>query len=177
MIYDLFAFTGAFFFCWLAFTVISVFICVSDETMPGWTLFWGGVSAFVVLGFTSYRPEFNLGDLLYIVPAYALAGCAYACLRWYLLVRDMRAAWDDLPDNPDSNRVGNFAKSFKSDGFRMSVPPSPNDFKNRITTWLAYWPVSVVAWGIGDLVLDFWRWVYRKLAGTLSAISGKAWGE
>ena len=52
-----------------------------------------------------------------------------------------------------------------------TYPPSPTNNKNRITSWIAFWPWSVVWYIIRDVFLELVDWMYRKLANMYWSIS------
>ena len=43
--------------------------------------------------------------------------------------------------------------------------PSASANKERITCWIVYWPFSVAAYLLLDLLQDIGEWIYAKLSG------------
>lgn len=176
MIWELFAFTGLVVWAWLAVMTLTLVVVVGWDDSPGWALFWLLLGTGFVVGFTDYRPpSVSLIDVLLLAVVYTGVGVVYGAARWFLLVRQIGVWWRLHEEMAEAY----YPNKFKSDRVPRYTggPPSPADFKTRITNWMAYWPISIVAWAIGDLLVDFWNTIYKWAAGLLQRISNAAWKE
>ncbi len=109
--------------------------------------------------------NFFVGFLTYI-----LLGGVYSVIKWWRFVRAyVEAAKAELD-----------GRNLSSDNYRSRVidlkngVPKASRNKDRISTWILYWPLSLVAMLIKDLVLDFASWVRKQFTGVYESITSKA---
>jgi hypothetical protein len=55
--------------------------------------------------------------------------------------------------------------------FVKMVVPSPSDNKALISTWMSFWPLVVIWWVLGDLLVNFWNYIVDKTASLFKAVS------
>lgn len=178
MVYELFAFTGLLAWIYLAgLFVFAVWIVGLDEH-PFQVLFWVGLAVFAIPAFSDFGIEFltalSWQALGAGVAVYLAGGILYGTTRWFFLVKKIRVWWDD---NELEGEIAKRGSVFKADESHFSIPPHPRDFKIRITNWMAYWPFSIVAWALSDLLADLWAYIYASIGDLFSSISSAAWGS
>lgn len=183
MLWEIFAFTGLVFWCWLLASLLLIFGTVRNENTIGWPVFFTLASGAFVLAFTDYRLSLSFEGLAYGIGGYLTVGVFFTCVRWYFLVRAMREYYDKIDTggrattiSEDNYRSRQLASHFHADSYDVDIPPPPSAFKSRITLWLAYWPFAVLSWVVGDLLADLMTAIYNRLVGTLTSIGRKGWG-
>lgn len=114
------------------------------------------------------------------VPAFFLAGALWALVKWwfyvkrkaleyresrleFLVVNKVEGATLDTPV-PEDLRTRSFPRPRK---------PLARQNKGRITTWMVYWPFSMV-WTLLD---EPWRLIYEAMARLFQRISDRVWGD
>lgn len=86
---------------------------------------------------------------------YVAVGIGWSIAKWWLYIKEKRVKRGDMWASSDFNPAYN---------------------KDRIMTWLMYWPFSLV-WTILDQpIVRFYKWVYRKVSGVYEYIGRKAYG-
>jgi hypothetical protein len=45
------------------------------------------------------------------------------------------------------------------------------DNKSRILRWIGYWPISAIAWAFNDMIRNFCKMVYSRIANWLQGIA------
>ena len=179
---------GLFFWLFAALVVIGLTSSVHNEK-PG-VGFILVIAALVALQFTSdFKPFtwvmanpglFGLGVLAYIGIA-----VVWTFAKWYMFsvaakecYADFRKTWIENLKRPFdvvtdkaalASSFGNFY------GYRQrfgnAVPPSPSENKGRIMLWMIFWPIDMIWSTINDPVVRIFRWIYQRIAGSLSHIA------
>jgi hypothetical protein len=102
-----------------------------------------GVAAYFFLGsdvhvkttfnFLMDNPLITVGGVL----AYFLTGILWAFAKWHFFLNRIREEFDEDCKN---------GREYKIKDFEI---PKAGDYKNRITTWISYWPISM-SWTVLD---------------------------
>lgn len=168
----------------LLLTIGAAVICVAVHDDAGWG---AAVVLFVVLAFTSlfttvglWWIPFILTNWLPLTALWLAGGVTWAFVKWWLFCQ--RAA--DRFEAQREQLVQEFEGKLKTPGFlkvgttfaqwvqdRHGFPPAPRENKDRIITWMIWWPFSVVDTIFSDLVQRLWDRVYRAIANLLARIS------
>ena len=131
---------------------------------------------YVVLVLTGYKPLSNtiewvqthpVGALL-VVLGYLFAGVVWATLKWKLHLQKLRAEYDAWLSSSKKVPETDFDLPYELKGQGMTVVSGKRTvdvakFKSRIIGWLAYWPISIVLWFIGDFLADVFNQIYRMV--------------
>lgn len=160
MIYHLFdAFSLIFWATLFILFLVEIAVAETDSGLLGlwWVLAW--LIGVVVFSDFNPLPWVKAHWVLTILASlgYVGAGVAYALVRWVLLVRDP-AAYKEV--------------EYK---FVKGQPRvlDPNWFKDRIISWLMWWPSSLV-WQLLQWPRKLFANIYNLLYKTLRSIADKA---
>lgn len=118
-------------------------------------------------------------DLAIGASLYVVAGILWSIIRWTLFVRDTRDAYlaakaavdQTLPQDKIQARYAEIQQEFK---YSHKFPPQPLYFQEKIISWTAYWPVSIVSFVFSDLVVRFFNRIYKTFSGIYTKISDSA---
>lgn len=91
---------------------------------------------------------------------YIAVGVAYSLFRWDRLGAKWRRNYDDA--DSDYMKKGIWAEK-----------PVAAHSKNRIITWMMFWPWSMLWWIISDFVKELFTVIYRKIAKWYDAIMAR----
>lgn len=197
MLLSLFA-VGTIWFWALLVVHTFVILALIEHEKAGWATITM-IATFAVLHFFG---DFNVVSAaihnpltaLAVVAGYFAAGTAWAVAKWWFYVGRCREQYDELkarflerkgvagPAIPDAlkkewkehlsqdyefgRRVG---RRFSSD----SVIPKAGEHKGRITTWMCYWPWSMVWTLLSDWVKRLWNQIYLQIKGLLQSIANR----
>lgn len=114
----------------------------------------------------------NPAMTLSIVAIYCAAGAAWSMFKWYkritsqaVQVKLTKAKTDYDQKNPGAGPKDYFSSPW----FPLEAQPSRN--KDAITAWIAFWPLSVIGYFFGELLVDFFGRIYAALASTYENIT------
>ncbi len=91
------------------------------------------------------------------VLAYAFLGFPWACFKWWLRLLDLRKRRDQGND--------------------WIEKPVLSKNKNRIVTWMMYWPFSLLWTVTSDFIVEFWERVWDYTSGIFSKITDSVWKD
>ena len=100
-------------------------------------------------------------------------------IKWLKRYNDRTADEYKLPvanstDIP-ATELQNFVKFLKDmdyiDYKYKDIVPDWKNCKEKITTWILWWPTSAIWTIINDPLVRFARWIYKKLGGVYEAVS------
>lgn len=135
------------------------------------------VALLVLLAFTGnlnstweyvrHNPLPSLGILV----GYLVLGVVWARLKWSFLIRRLKKLVDahkqavlkssEARDN--YSLVGTGVIYHNNDGGRYEI--QMDRFKSKIIGWIAYWPMSLLLWLVGDFIHDLFDTLYRAIKG------------
>lgn len=114
-------------------------------------LYWiGGMNPFI------YIIEHPFGTISLIV-AYLAIGIVWSIFRLDRLAKKWRRAWDESSEAYDRRRLFNERPSVKNN-------------KEKIVTWMAFWPLSALWWALADLVVDLMNTIYEMMSATFTKV-------
>lgn len=160
MMFDVFS---GWFFLSLAMLFIVEMVSVNNNEEAGWPFLWLAVWAALTILFTDFRPwawgidhwvSLLLGCFLYVV-----AGVAWAMLKWSWYVQDF------LLRTTMSDPLTDLEKSL--------INPAMYDNRSKITTWMLWWPFSVL-WFVCKWPREVFNRIYAHLIGTFNRITDRA---
>jgi hypothetical protein len=184
----------------VAFFVITVITfgmitTMVENTKPGWAfimlvgffaVLWA-FGGFNILGLIWRDPIRALVVLL----AYAAVGVAWSIVRWTLLVMKIKARYTEFKTNfkrDQSIKTGdqwtiqqqsNFDSLVYSREYdmRLDRPPEVGNFSDRVFTWMAYWPISMLWTAINDPIAKFFGLLFDSITGAYDTISKRLYRD
>lgn len=104
----------------------------------------------------------NSTDIILSVIAWVFIGVAWSFFRWYVYLKDSKRRQDD--------NYQDFVKNEKKWDRKVErelkyTIPQAEDNKERITTWMVYWPFSVLGYLATNPIQRMYRWIYEHVSG------------
>lgn len=100
--------------------------------------------------------------------AYLPVGVGWSVFRWWRL---LQSAASSLKKEKATWKSSGWYKTW--DEYVTSQLPRASSSKDRIIYWITYWPFSVAAYLLIDLLRDVGEWVYAKISGMYTAMVDK----
>jgi len=195
MIWSLITFGGILF--WLLAAVFALIVTHSVNKQDSWAVpaFWSVVALALTYAFTDAPvPDFTVTNILIGIVSWFGIGTVWAIGKWVHLAFQIRnfarsfTPREIIQPMSDEARAKDEADQLReavSDEFkphdaswRLNLPPKASEFKTRISTWITFWPASMLATIMGDLIAPAVEFLFnvggniaKGLAGTFSAIS------
>ena len=119
--------------------------------------------------FALYNP---LTTLAYAV-GYLVIGVIYVYFKWKSYTRMARRAMEAWLENHKLQAPTDAARSL---GY-ISVPLRVNTYKYKITSWMAYWPVSMAWTLLNDPLRRLFESVYYRISSYLQTISNREFAD
>lgn len=185
MIYTLFTFTGM--LVWAMIAIVSLLVVyLSASEKPGWAMFWAVTAAVVVFGFSDFRLDLSLTDMALLAGGYIGAGAVYGLVRWVGLVRKIKRAWlteaakySDIKGAPSGSNLEQIqrglAVQFRSNDYKIELPPKASEFRSRVRTWVWFWPVSLSIWLFEDAIIGAARGIAKVIGEGFDSVTNVAW--
>lgn len=107
-------------------------------------------------GYVQQHPK----DLAFWALAYFPIGIAWSFFRWWRVL-NTRAA--DLMRNKDTWTPA-YGETSWADHVKKYMPKASNH-KSSISCWITYWPFSVAAYLLVDILCDIGNWIYNLISG------------
>lgn len=116
--------------------------------------------------------------------AYVPVGCLYSIWRWWRFCRDCWLKFDDYVRGEATNEwelkreraacAGMSFEQFVRDAIRPRYFPELSDNKARLTSWVAYWPMSAAWYVTHDALVHFFQAVHRRMVAVYTRIRDQA---
>ena len=115
----------------------------------------------------------NLYTIAICALAYLPIGTAWAFFKWYMKLIDKR---QELCEKKDAymSRYKNSSDEEWNDIWTSHVKsnmPKSEYHKSSITTWIGYWPVSMIWTLLDDFVTKLIRTIYNSISGVFNRMS------
>lgn len=174
-------FGGAVFWGLIGLLTIWLFITVG-KAMPFWSVVPLAAIIFIVgwVAADSPVPDWGWKQWGVVITAYLSVGIIYAVAAWYRKLRQIKAYIYEKPQrlkDVQKDKVLTHADFGQDRGANIPIPPRPSYFSRTIMTWLAYWPLSFVAYLVGDWLYDFFKGIYDWLSGLLMRMSNRVFDD
>lgn len=172
---------------------VATFVSLGFEH-HGWaTLFT--VVAIGLIGLSNQEALMSLGQnpgiVLAIAGIYVAIGIAWSFAKWVMKVSDaykikLKAeehvkahpeSWQHWPGETDEEKMKREVKIQLVGNFSGGARPEAKNCKSQITSWMAYWPISLINFLIFDALRRFFRFLYEKLLDAYNAITVKFYPE
>lgn len=143
--------TGYLFWAIVAIVIIidTVALASEDDGIGGWAVFVTAVLAVFTISFTDAFVGINWAWLVLGVIGYMFLGVGWSFKKWIDYIKEMKKA-------------------------KRSTMPLASLNKQRITTWMAAWPLSFT-WWIMTYPRHFFVWAYERLSTVYDRIATKIW--
>ena len=118
-------------------------------------------------------------EIIYIgLPLYAVIGGLWSIIKWILFLKREVKKYKEAKDNfePTNSLVSKEEAWERAQHYNssiMSFPIKARHHKERIVSWIAYWPVSII-W---DIISKPWTSIYNLLISTYQRIADKITSE
>lgn len=192
--WELFLFGTFWFWALCAAELVLLFIFVENE--KGWSatvslLTFGALLQWCgqidILGYAWAHPIHILGALA----SYFLIGFGWSTFKWFDFVvgrkheyEEMKADFLRSKGQPSNTKVvpEELRKEWIQQlGYRHTQkwgePPQIRDNKARWMHWASMWPISIICYLIGDLIVNIFNSVYRRIASWLQRRADDIWAK
>lgn len=183
MINSFFLMSGWLFWAFVILLVIAETVATEAESLGvAFTLLVTGV---VVLTLFS---DADIGGVVLrhpllavcVIPVYFAAGICWSFLKWRGVIIDSAEKFEaEKPGllkrfEDRSNKGDSFPQWLRSYGY--AYPPSAAKNKERITTWIAFWPFSLL-WSLFTYPRRLAVFLYKQLVATFQKMSEAAFAD
>ncbi len=188
---------------WILDVVVLLLLMACVEFERSFVALLLVVATLVLWNFCGNRDLFpwmaaHAGHLAVWAIVYVVIGVVWSLVRWALYVADAREelleykrAWETTHGDFGCSYYENGEKKVTTDFWvwwrlggddarmarRNHAIPQPQDFKGRIISWMAYWPISMLNSLLFDFLRRFFSHLYNALAGTFRRISRAVYGD
>lgn len=185
MIFNAIAFGGVLFW-----TIVGVFTLIIATQINGNRTGLASITLIaaigLIIGFTSAPIRWLLDNPVYILygfGAYLGAAMVWATVKWrafylpkifeaYEAHRKKWLASRELKEMPADPQVREqFAKNAREYGVDVSRTRMVSHNKGRITTWMIFWPFSLIETFFGDFLSRVFTTLYKMVAGGFQRMS------
>lgn len=153
-------FAGFVWWSWIVFAVLGALLLGSvHEARDGdWgDMLWASVITAVFLGFMLSMADsvahinFSFASILASVLTYTVLGIIWAFFKWTrVIITEAKAG---------------------------RQKPTAERYKSRITSWIAFFPLSILLWVVVDLISDFWKSVFETIKGAFNGWSNTLYNK
>ena len=104
---------------------------------------------------------------------YLAAGLGWGIAKWFFYVRGKREAYLEILAEYKKKSPHDQQRDFKYEVERRfgEIPPRAARHKGEITSWIGYWPISVIWTFCDDFLTKVFKQVYELFAGVFQRIS------
>lgn len=105
--------------------------------------------------------KMNAGSILLWLSIYLIAGIIWSFFKWFKVVK--RAKERYLREAGSPRPISSFV-------------PKVNQWKESITSWILFWPFSILRYAFGTMLMDFMNAIVSRLKGLYDRISLRVFG-
>lgn len=120
----------------------------------------------------------NSANIIYSIIAWVVIGVVWSFFRWYVYLKDSKRSQDDLiafklqiykrevagREQDIADKLRNPRTEPRPVSLEYTIPQAA-DNKERITTWMVYWPFSVLGYLATNPIQRMYRWIYEHVSG------------
>ena len=151
-----------------AFILITALIENSDSG-GSWSTFICGLTLVLFYLFGAGQELSNLGSFILSNPlvvvvailAYIVLGSVWSIIKWYFYVVQART---DYINNDYSGKI------YTISDIKNNIPKASSN-KGRITSWMFYWPFSVIITLFNEPIKNIFNKIYYKFTSSFDKIS------
>jgi len=110
----------------------------------------------------------NKTNILMITIGYILIGIVWSFIRWYFYLVDNKK-YQDIEKRRHEKKYRESELAFKY------YIPKAIDNKERIMTWMIYWPFSIFGFILSNPFTRFFSWIYSKVSGVYDSITASVY--
>lgn len=121
----------------------------------------------------------NLNIIILGAVAYFIIGGIWSIFSWWRLNVKVKNLYDEYKTKWPNMKVSELTRHIGNDlnNNKITLPPSPSQMKSNITLWISAWPISIITWIIGDLVVEVCNAIYNMLGGIYTRITTSIFGD
>jgi hypothetical protein len=115
------------------------------------------------------------GAIIGSIVAWILIGLVWSFFKWYIYLKDNKKVQEEAY----ALRALRFIPSNKGvveerEPLVYKIPAA-SDNKERITTWMIYWPFSILGFVLSNPIVRFYRWLYNTFSGVFDKITASVY--
>lgn len=142
------------------------------------------VSAIIMVGIITLPVVINfvMSNILMIVigfVVYFIVGGIWSIFKWWRFNVDIKKQYDEIiAKNPNAS-MSAILNSFEGYAYNdiLTIPPLASNMKSKIVMWIVSWPLSIITWILGDLIVSICNSIYDILGNVYSKITKSIFGD
>jgi len=140
-------------------------VVVIGGSLAFYHFFIAGIDYHNILTYT----RANSGAIIGSVVGWVILGVLWSFFKWYVFLKDNKEYQDTY-----------YAKhrEFREETYKgKEIPPRVYDIpqavnnKERIITWMMYWPFSIIGFLLSNPLQRFFKWIYNQISGVYERIT------
>lgn len=151
----------------------GVFFSIGAVLSAIFTVFVIGAPVVIAAVITNFKIVL-IGLILYFI-----AGGLWSVFKWWRFNVAVKNRYDEIisrePSAKMSDILYSIRKYFRND--ELTLPPRASKMKTTITLWIVSWPWSMVAWVLGDFVMEICSSIYKILGNVYDRITKSIFGD
>lgn len=116
--------------------------------------------------------QVNILGIIIGLIVWVIAGIIWAFIKWYFFLADSKIAQDEGHESLIRQHE-KYPTTYKHPGKVKYFIPTAIENKERIITWMIYWPFSIIAQIFGNWIAKMYNRIYRRISGTFDKMAAK----
>lgn len=110
---------------------------------------------------------------------YFIAGGLWSIFKWWRFNVSIKNRYDEIIDSNPSEKMSDILYSIRVyyKNKDLTLPPRASKMKTTITLWIVSWPWSMIAWVLGDFVMEICTSIYKMLGNVYDRITKSIFGD
>lgn len=110
---------------------------------------------------------------------YFIAGGLWSIFKWWRFNVAVKNSYDEIISKNPSLKMNNILYEIRAYYMNkeLTLPPRASNMKSTITLWIVSWPWSMVAWVLGDFVMEICTSIYKMLGNVYDRITKSIFGD
>lgn len=131
---------------------------------------------------TSHYQTFLIG-----VPIYIAVGVIWSFVKWIVFVYNRKEEYERAKEayferNPNHEHCDwvEYVKNSRQNNYALNnitKPPQASQYKSKITTWMFYWPWSMLSTLFSDFIRRLYTFIYSRIKEVYQKISDKIYSD
>jgi hypothetical protein len=133
--------------------------------LVAFVLYWFLGSSQDILDLAIYVRD-NAWHVISMIAFYFFIGVIWSIAKWYFFLMNIKDGLLAKVEYDKQNKLTTRGKDWIKD----QIPQAKNN-KNRITTWMSYWPFSMLWTLINEPIKKAFRYIYARIEGIFQKMS------